>query len=44
MGGDGGIIAVDAKGNIAQTFNTLGMYRAMIDADGNLRVSIFKEE
>ena len=44
MGGDGGIIAVDAKGNIAQTFNTPGMYRAMIDANGNLSVSIFKDE
>ena len=44
MGGDGGIIAVDGKGNIAQTFNTQGMYRAMIGADGNLNVSIFKDE
>ena len=44
MGGDGGIIAVDGKGNIAQTFNTPGMYRAMIDANGNLSVSIFKDE
>jgi len=44
MGGDGGIIAVDGKGNIAQTFNTPGMYRAMIDVDGNLSVSIFKDE
>ena len=44
MGGAGGIIAVDGKGNIAQTFNTQGMYRAMIGADGNLNVSIFKDE
>lgn len=44
MGGDGGIIAVDGKGNIAQTFNTPGMYRAAIDVDGNLSVSIFKDE
>lgn len=44
MGGDGGIIAMDGKGNIAQTFNTPGMYRAMIDVDGNLSVSIFKDE
>ena len=44
MGGDGGIIAVDGKGNIAQTFNTPGMYRAMIDANGKLSVSIFKDE
>jgi beta-aspartyl-peptidase (threonine type) len=44
MGGNGGIIAVDGKGNIAQTFNTPGMYRAAIDVDGNLSVSIFKDE
>ena len=44
MGGDGGIIAVDGNGNIAQTFNTPGMYRAAIDVDGNLSVSIFKDE
>jgi beta-aspartyl-peptidase (threonine type) len=28
IGGDGGLIAVDAKGNIAMPFNTEGMYRA----------------
>lgn len=28
IGGDGGLIAVDAKGNIAMIFNTEGMYRA----------------
>ena len=28
IGGDGGLIAVDAEGNIAMPFNTEGMYRA----------------
>lgn len=29
LGGEGGLIAVDAKGNIAMPFNTEGMYRGM---------------
>jgi beta-aspartyl-peptidase (threonine type) len=44
MGGDGGIIAIDPKGNIALTFNTPGMYRASLDVDGNLLVRIYKGE
>ena len=28
LGGDGGLVAVDAQGNIAMPFNTEGMYRA----------------
>ncbi len=44
MGGDGGIIAIDTKGNIALTFNTPGMYRASVDVEGNLDVRIYKAE
>ena len=44
MGGDGGIIAVDPQGNLALTFNTSGMYRASIDADGKVYVAIFGDE
>jgi beta-aspartyl-peptidase (threonine type) len=44
MGGDGGIIAVDPQGNVALTFNTSGMYRASIDAEGNVYVAIFGDE
>jgi beta-aspartyl-peptidase (threonine type) len=44
MGGDGGVIAVDPRGNVALTFNTSGMYRASIDADGNVYVAIFGDE
>jgi len=43
-GGAGGVIAVDAKGNIALEFNTSGMYRAAIDAQGQLRVGIYQDE
>ena len=40
-GGDGGIIAVDAAGNVALTFNTPGMYRASINASGKKVIGIF---
>jgi beta-aspartyl-peptidase (threonine type) len=43
MGGDGGIIAIDAKGNLVAEFNTPGMYRAMVDEKGNITVGIYKE-
>ena len=43
-GGDGGIIAVDAAGNVALTFNTPGMYRASIDASGDKVIGIFGDD
>lgn len=43
MGGDGGIIAIDTKGNLVAEFNTPGMYRAMVDENGNVTVGIYKE-
>ena len=43
-GGDGGVIALDARGNIAMPFNTAGMYRASIDRDGNFEVKIYRDE
>ncbi len=43
-GGDGGVIALDAEGNIAMPFNTAGMYRAEIDRDGRLTVSIYRQD
>ena len=42
-GGDGGVIAIDAKGNIATPFNSPGMYRAKIDTNGELAVGIYKD-
>jgi len=42
IGGDGGLIAVDAKGNIAMPFNTEGMYRASKTSEGKVNISIYK--
>jgi beta-aspartyl-peptidase (threonine type) len=42
LGGDGGLIAIDAKGNIAMPFNTEGMYRATKSSNGNEEISIYK--
>lgn len=44
MGGDGGAIALDAEGNIAMPFNTSGMYRAWVKADGSRGTAIFRDE
>jgi len=41
IGGDGGLIAVDAKGNIAMPFNTEGMYRGQKSSNGIDEVSIY---
>jgi beta-aspartyl-peptidase (threonine type) len=41
--GDGGLIAVDAKGNIAMPFNTEGMYRACKSSNGKEELSIYKD-
>ena len=42
-GGDGGVIAIDAKGNVAMPFNSAGMYRASIDTNGEVKVAIYKD-
>lgn len=39
--GDGGLIAVDARGNIAMPFNTEGMYRACKTSEGEEDISIY---
>jgi len=43
LGGDGGVIALDARGNIATPFNTSGMYRAWIKPDGTRAIAIFRD-
>ncbi|MBI5774067.1 MAG: isoaspartyl peptidase/L-asparaginase [Verrucomicrobia bacterium] len=43
LGGSGGVIAVDGKGNIAMPFNSEGMYRGVIRADGRPTIAIRKE-
>ena len=40
--GDGGVIALDRKGNFAMPFNTEGMYRGWIGGDGVPHVEIYK--
>jgi len=42
-GGDGGAIALDVHGNIAMPFNTPGMYRGWIGADGARGTAIFQD-
>ena len=42
LGGDGGVIAMDKFGNIGISFNSEGMYRAYINADGKPVVEIYK--
>jgi beta-aspartyl-peptidase (threonine type) len=41
--GEGGVIILDAKGNYAMPFNSEGMYRGWIAADGEPHVLIYKE-
>jgi beta-aspartyl-peptidase (threonine type) len=44
VGGEGGVIILDAKGNFAMPFNSEGMYRGSIAADGVPHVAIYKSE
>ncbi len=41
FGGEGGLIAVDAKGNICLPFNSEGMYRGFIRENGKIETAIF---
>jgi beta-aspartyl-peptidase (threonine type) len=43
LGGNGGIVAIDRKGNVSMEFNTEGMYRAHMNAQGKLYIGIYKE-
>ncbi len=42
MGGGGGVIGVAPDGDVVMSFNSSGMYRAAINREGVLTVSIFK--
>jgi beta-aspartyl-peptidase (threonine type) len=44
LGGDGGVVGIDNQGNIAMEMNSAGMYRAHMDAQGNLTVKIYKDQ
>jgi beta-aspartyl-peptidase (threonine type) len=43
LGGDGGLIAIDANGNFTMPFNTPGMFRGVIKADGKAVIKMYKE-
>lgn len=43
-GGDGGVIILNQAGDISFQFNTTGMYRGSIDADGKVTVAIYKDK
>ena len=43
IGGEGGLIALDAKGNIELPFNSDGMYRASKKSDQDLFIGIYKD-
>ena len=42
IGGEGGMIGVDAQGNAALIFNSQGMYRGFKSSDGSSVVAIYK--
>jgi beta-aspartyl-peptidase (threonine type) len=44
MGGEGGLIAIDASGDMHFAMNSSGMYRASIDVEGALTVKIYADE
>jgi beta-aspartyl-peptidase (threonine type) len=43
INGDGGLIAVDAQGNITMPFNTEGMYRASKNWEEKKEIAIYKD-
>jgi beta-aspartyl-peptidase (threonine type) len=44
LGGEGGLVAVDAAGNIAMPFNSEGMYRACRSSDGREEILIYNDD
>ncbi|MCE9537701.1 MAG: isoaspartyl peptidase/L-asparaginase [Bacteroidetes bacterium] len=42
IGGEGGLVAIDVKGNIEMPFNSEGMYRAMRKSGGEIYLGIYK--
>jgi isoaspartyl peptidase/L-asparaginase-like protein (Ntn-hydrolase superfamily) len=41
LGGSGGLIAIGADGSVSLSFNSEGMYRAWVEAEGVLQVAIY---
>jgi L-asparaginase / beta-aspartyl-peptidase len=44
VGGEGGIIGIDAKGDIHFSLNCSGMYRASIDSSEKLKIAIYSDD
>lgn len=44
MGGEGGLIAIDAQGELHFAMNSSGMYRAGINTQGELSLNIYSDE
>jgi L-asparaginase / beta-aspartyl-peptidase len=44
LGGDGGVIALGKRGQLATPFNTTGMFRGWVTRDGEIVVKIFGDE
>ena len=42
LDGEGGMIGVDAKGNVSMQFNSAGMYRAYCNSDNERELAIYK--
>ncbi len=43
LGGDGGAIVIGADGSVSQAFNTSGMYRGRIDANGTKQLKVYPD-
>lgn len=43
LGGEGGVIAVDPRGNVSMQFNSPGMFRGMRDATGRREIAIYEK-
>ncbi len=43
VGGTGGFVAIDRSGHVSLPFNTRGMYRGIVGADGMARTGIYQE-
>ena len=42
LGGEGGLIAIDKKGNIELSFNSEGMYRSSMNSEGKKLIAIYR--
>ncbi len=43
IGGEGGLVAVDAQGNVSLPFNSDGMYRGFVSSSAKMNVEIYRQ-